>query len=90
LKDDASQASERDYAFLDEEPEDEDAEPGGDALRAGHHRLLVRQQRHGGAYAPNKEPAQVPIHASASISSCCRASSSCSDVRQGMGDGKGN
>ncbi|GJN27380.1 hypothetical protein PR202_gb15400 [Eleusine coracana subsp. coracana] len=35
-------------------------------MRAGHHRLLVSQQRHGGAYATDQEPAQVPVHAAAS------------------------
>jgi hypothetical protein len=49
----------RDDAFLDEEPEAEDAEPGGDALRAGYHRLPWR------AHAPDKETAQVPVHAAA-------------------------
>jgi hypothetical protein len=76
-KDDvASQASgsEGDEAFLDEEAEDEDDEARADALRAGHHRLLVRQQRHGGAHAPDQEPAQVSVHAS---SSAAAAAASC-------------
>lgn len=55
--------SERDEALLDEEREEEDDEAGGDALRARHQRLLVRQQRHGGADAPDQEPAQIPVHA---------------------------
>jgi len=61
----APELSEGDESFLDEEGEEEDDEARGDALRAGHHRLLVRQQRHGGAHAPDQESAQVPVHAAA-------------------------
>jgi hypothetical protein len=68
-----ARASEGDDALLDAEVEEEDDEARGDALRAGHHRLVVRQQRHGGAHAPDQEPAQVPIHAAAAAS-CLRAS----------------
>jgi len=61
----APELSEGDESFLDEQGEEEDDEARGDALRAGHHRLLVRQQRHGGAHAPDQEPAQVPVHSAA-------------------------
>jgi|UniRef100_A0A804RNC2 hypothetical protein len=64
--------SEGNESFLDEEGEEDDDEARRDALRAGHHRLLVRQQRHGGAQAPDQKPAQVPVHAAAA---CCLPSS---------------
>ena len=63
-------ASEGDQSLLDAEGEEEDDEARGDALRAGHHRLVVRQQRHGGAHAPDEEPAQVPVHAAAADAPC--------------------
>lgn len=63
--------SEGNESFLDEEGEEDDDEARRDALRAGHHRLLVRQQRHGGALAPDQEPTQVPVHAvDADATSC--------------------
>lgn len=64
----ATRASEGEEAFLDAEGADEDGEAGADALRAGHHRLLVRQHRHGGAHAPEQEPGHVPVHAAAARS----------------------
>ena len=63
-------ASEGDQSLLDAEGEEEDDEARGDALRAGHRRLVVRQQRHGGAHAPDEEPAQVPVHAAAADAPC--------------------